>query len=217
MRKNFTKGNAKAIKEIDWEKYEKIFPERYLIPSRFDCIILQKISQLFKQLGRKINVLEIGSNKNIRYFNKKLIKNYYAFDRYAKVKDKRVIALDEKEITKKKLDLIILRNSFNYLNRKEIGELSILVRKNKCRLIFNTFRFPTIMERPYKSRVAEGTETSRYNAKTKQIVHMLMPKGEGYLIRHSFFYYPLNCLKSLFKGLKMTASERKNSLYVEVC
>ncbi len=217
MRKNFTKRNSKSAKKIDWEKYSEVFPERYLAPSKFDNIARQKIYRLFKKSGRKINILEIGSNKNIRYCNKKLIKNYYVFDRYLKIKNKKVITLNEKEIGKKKLDLIVLRNSFNYLNRKEIKALCSLVRENKCVLIFNTFKFPTIMKRPYKSRVSEGIESSHYNAKTKKIMHTLMPEGGEYFIKHSFFYYPLSELKKLFNGLKITASGRENSLYIEAC
>jgi len=214
--RNFLSGRNKALRKINWEDYNENFPERYLEKSMFDDIVINEIESLARKLKRKINVLEIGSNKLIRYYGNRFINKYYVFDPNVNVTDRRVEAIGEKEIKSKDFDFIIMRNSFNYLNKNEIKYLVKSARKNKALVLFNTFKFPTIMDRLYQSKASNGVESSRYDEKTGKITHTLSPKGKNFIIRHEFFYYPIKIIKQLFSPLKLLIKEKENTLYIKV-
>lgn len=205
------------IKKINWEDYENTFPERYIKVSDFDTVVRNKIEEISKKEKRKIDILEIGSNKTIRYNFIDFVNNYFVFDKYVTIKNKDVIVLpSENDLQKQDYDLIILRNCFNYLDSNEIIKLSLLVKSNNCELVFNTFSNPTEMNRPYTSKNAVGLESSKYDVKHKQIVHTLRPKDSNDEITHLFYYYSTEAIIIFFQGLNTTFSNIRNTLYVQV-
>ncbi len=213
---NFTEGKISKIKNIEWNQYNDLFPDRYLKESSFDINVKKEIDVLSKKLNRKINVLEIGSNKKVRFFNRKYINKYYAFDKFVKVEEEGIIQIKERELLNISVDMIILRSSFNYLDKKEIANLKKVVLKNKGVLMFNTFKKPSTIKRFYTSRDLNGIEESEYDKRNNLIIHSLYPKGQNYVIRHSFFYYDINTIKKLFVGLKFEKTEEGNTIHIKI-
>jgi len=203
-------------KKIDWNKYNYVFPKRYLERSKFDLIVKKEIKELSNKLHRKVNILEIGSNKKIRFFNKIYVKKYYVYDKFVKINERRVTQIEENNLLKIRTDLIILRGTFNYLNKKEIVRLKKIVLKNRSTLLFNTFINPKTIKREYINKNLRGIETSDYDEKSKKINHSLYPKGKNYVIEHSFFYYEIKEIRKLFEGLKFENKKHKNSVYIKV-
>ena len=62
-----------------------------------------------------------------------------AFDKFVKINEKGITQIKEGDLFKIKTDLIILRGTFNYLDKREIVRLRKIVSKNTCVLLFNTF------------------------------------------------------------------------------
>lgn len=212
----FLKGKKVKLRDVDWESYNEDFPFRYLGSSEFDVIARREIKILSESLKRKINVLEIGSNKKARYFDKRTIDKYYAFDKFVKLEDKDIIQVKEKDLIKVDADIVIIRGSINYLDKKEIERLKKIIAKNKSILLFNTFTKPSEIKRKYVSKNSRGLEVSYYDKANGKINHYLYPEGKDYGIKHSFFYYDIDMLKDLFKGLKFESKRKVSSLYVKV-
>jgi hypothetical protein len=211
----FVNNDFSKTKDIDWNDYNNIFPERYLKESEFDSVVKQEIKELNVKLKRKISLLEIGSNKLIRYHDKNLINSYYVFDKYVMVDNPEVIQIDEKDIPSTKVDLVVLRGTINYLNKDEISRLREIIMKNKCILLFNTFKNPSVINRNYTSKTSQGTESTYYDTNKKQITHILLPSGSDNAIKHSFFYYSLDDFKALLTPLNLDIRESNNSLYIK--
>ncbi len=212
----FVDGKEIKMKGVDWNNYNELFPDRYLNKSNFDIFVNKEIKSLSSRSKRKINLLEIGSNKKIRYLDKKFVNNYYILDKFVKVKNKDVKQIGEKDLQKIDVDLIIIRGTFNYLNKIEIINIKKIILKNKCKLIFNTFNSPSSVNRQYINKNSKGLEISDYDKKNKIINHYLYPKGKNYYIKHSFFYYDNKEIKELFKGLKFNQMKEGNSLCISV-
>lgn len=213
---DFVSSKSVSVKDINWEEYNDVFPKKYLEKSEFDDLVKKEIKNISNDLRRKINVLEIGPNKLIRYYDKDFIDNYYVFDKYVKVSDNNVIQIEEKDLISKKVDLIILRGTINYLNKKEIERLKQIVINNKCILLFNTFKNPTVIKRSYDSKISGGIESTSYDPEKKEITHILAPKDSDYVVKHSFFFYSFDELKEFFNGLNFLKQEKGSSLYIKV-
>ena len=207
---------SRSTKEINWGEYNDIFPERYLGRSEFDDLVKKEINLLKDNLGRKLNILEIGSNKLIRYNDQDLIDNYYVFDKYVEVDDSKVIQIRGGDLLDKKVDLVILRGTINYLNKDEIEKLKQVIIKNRCVLLFNTFKNPTVIKRGYESKSSAGIESTSYDPNKKVITHSLTPEDKDYEIKHEFFYYSLEDLKELLSELNLVTIEKGGSLYFRI-
>ena len=212
----YVDGKAIKAKKVDWNQYNTLFPEKYLGDSKFDDIVRKEIKALSVKLNRKINILEIGPNKKIRFLDRDYIKRYHAFDKFVEINKKGITQIKEKELLKIKTDLVILRGTFNYLDKKEIVRLRKIVSKNNCMLLFNTFIAPNTIKRNYRSKKSKGIETSEYDKENSMMIHSLYPKGKNYVIRHSFFYYNLKKIKELFEGMKFKGKNEENSRYIKI-
>lgn len=205
---------SREIKDIDWNNYSREFPERYIKQSKFDSEVIEEIANLAKKVKRKLNVLEIGANNDARFMSNE-IENYYVFDKFTN-NAKNSIPLKESDLGSVNVDLIIMRGTFNYLTKEEISRLKEIISRNSCVLMFNTFSKPSSIRRPYKSLDSEGIETSEYDEKTNKIVHTLYPNNKPHAIRHSFFYYDLEQIRTLFNGLKCEEKQDNNSIQIKI-
>lgn len=184
---------------IDWDKYSEIYPERYLKESEFDRRVINEILSINGNLNRKIHVLEIGSNNQTRYSDPKSIQTYHTYDKNVQS------SLTLSQLSEYDYDLIILRNSINYLNKSELSLLNELMIQNNATVLFNTFTRPTQIQRFYKSKQGPGVEITTYDEKEKVITHTLYPLDKEIAIQHTFFFYSAADYEKIFPSVDRTS------------
>lgn len=188
---------------IDWSRYHLDFPQRYFEGSLYDV----RLSFFLEDHPEIKTVLEIGGGKGNLELRERgidtwLLDPYFPAAGWMKGK----VTWN----TDMKFNLIVARNSINYLTKKEIKQIPSL-----GNIFFaNSFAAcPPIKwtERPFVSESLEqGIERARFNIDTLKIDHELLFES-GRIIRHSFFYYSIKEYKEILPSVKIE-QYNKNSI-----
>lgn len=195
--------------KIDWNKYESVFPDRYLRRTHFDDL-------KDRMIGEELNILDIGGGIK-GSLNKEQAENNGVW-----LLDPHVEKLPPAYAGKAtwgepgfEYDLIIARGSFNYLTSGEIRIIPQLLRPGGC-FIFNTFLRPTEIYREYtKDGVSAGIEKTlvqRIDDYRTEVRHFLIPKN-GNPVEHVFTHYSDSLIrKSFFRGMNIQSRIIDNTI-----
>jgi len=177
----------KTIRQIDWEKYEEIYPDRYSDPSVFDGKVHNEIARLLTKAGS--DVLNIGGGKSSRLHRAwlamlcrepKTDPKFWLLDPYVTCPGwMESVDWD----TEKQFDLIICRGSFNYLQRQQIIKIPDMLKPGGC-FLFNTFYKPKNGSRRYTNTKSGTKGVEKFQCRGKVVIHRLEPDGEDYVIQH---------------------------------
>ena len=130
--------------EINWTKYTDMYPDRYIKESKIDDEIRKLISNPFSHLTPK--TLDIGGNINGTQVLRTT--NCFFLDPHIKKPNwyEEQITWDDVYNIKHKFDIIVAKNSFNYLTEKELKSIPHVLNKGGV-FIANTFIKPTEINR----------------------------------------------------------------------
>jgi len=195
--------------KIDWNKYESVFPDRYLRRTLFDNL-------KDRMVGEELNILDVGGGIN-GSLNQEQAENNGVWlldphvDRLPPSYAGKVAWRDHEF----KYDLIIARGSFNYLTSSEIRIIPQLLREEGC-FIFNTFLRPTEIYREYtKNGVLAGIEKTvvqKIDEYRTEVRHFLIPKN-GNPVEHVFTHYSDALIrKSFFRGMNIQSKIIDNTI-----
>lgn len=180
--------------KIDWTKYSDLYPDRYIKKSKID-------DEIKKIISNKKNIVSLDIGGNIE--GTKILKGTKAYFLDPFIKDIPTwyfSKINWKEITKVKFDIIVAKNSFNYLTENEIKLIPKILNKNGV-FIANTFIYAREINREFKNTKTglKGIEKTKYkNGKIYHYLHI----GDN-IIEHSFFYYDFYKIINFFKGEKL--------------
>jgi len=187
----------RAIREVDWETYEEVFPDRYLEPSAFDSKVGEIVDHLYVRYGTSNfvrSVLDIGGGKSgTRYLDQTQFSggnflSCWLLDPFVDAPDWMEGSVDWN--TDKQFDLIVCRGSFNYLQRQQIMKIPSMLKSGGV-FIFNTFYEPKNGSRRYKNS-RSGTEgMEMFRRVGNHIIHRLEPDDEDYVIQHKIKIRPV--------------------------
>jgi len=151
---------AKKFENVDWNNYYQQFPNKYFTyPSEIDVEI-----EKFK--GRE--TLEIGGNCRVS--------TKYSYDPYVK-HNKAINLVDLPHLKTLKYDLIVLKNSINYISEEFLDLLISLLNKNG-KIIGNTFN-------GYGDKKWKITDNEVTVNRGDMIDHYLIL--EDSIVKHSFY------------------------------
>lgn len=188
--------------EINWEKYLDLYPDRYIKKSKID----KKLKELLKQEIIDCEILDIGANKGTEtlketesYKHAKL----YFLDPFINKPEwyHKKISWEELFKTKQKFDIIIAKNSLNYLTEKELSLIPKILKDNGT-FIANTFIHPKEINREFINSKTGTKGREKTVFKRGKIYHYLHINGN--IIEHSFYYYDIYKLIEIFKKEKLT-------------
>lgn len=199
---------------MNWNKYNDIYPDRYLKASEFDVKKHQFIDILsFLNKRNPLIILDIGGGKNgsIDYEQRKG-NHVYLLDPYVTGIPEDYSGVIDWNTKFLSFDIIICRGAFNYLSEQEIKRIPNLL-KTTGLFVFNTFSKPTQITRSYeKDGIVSGFEETRFIKDENILVHKLIPNS-GSIIEHDIIYYSPEKIQELFKRNIITKESRKNSDY----
>jgi len=182
--------------EIDWVKYSELYPDRYIKKSKID----DKIQMLLdKNKKYELNILDIGGNKGTEVLNSQHRYNLYFLDPFMKKPSwyhEQIKWQDVFDI-KHKFDIIIAKNSFNYLTETELKAIPKVLKKGGI-FIANTFIHPREIDREFTNSKTGITGREKTVFKKGKIYHYLHV-GDS-VIEHSFFHYDIHRIIEIFKG-----------------
>ena len=168
----------RRMKPVDWDQYYSVFPSRYFSapPEIADAI--------HRHEGQE--TLEIGGNSHVE--------TKYSYDPFVPAEN--AINQTKSEVLRSRYDLVVAKNSINYLEREFIQ--AIMARTNE--FIANTFLVP-----PEKK--VTDTEAVVYDKSSQHIYHHLLTDNDDVMV-HDFFAYTQKDYEDM--GFKVT-SYGKNS------
>lgn len=178
------------IKESNWEKYNELFPPRYLgdKPEVKDAI--DKAEEEIEEPLKESETLEVGCGKQA------LTK--YAYDPYVTAENAEMLTWEEIESKSDNyFELVLLRNSIAYLDPEQI---QLLVKKSK-RFIANSFAEP-------KPLMLRDNECSC--VVNDMVEHTLLLNDDS-LMCHAFHAYNENSYKDMGFDTKIYG---KNSVLI---
>lgn len=174
------------IRPIQWERYYQDFPDRYFgTPQAMQGII-------DKYAGNPhAETLEVGCNSHAC--------TKYAYDPFVKADN--AINLTWEETAGRQFDLIVAKNSINYLTLEELRTLV----GNARHFVANTFLCPPA------EKIRDGLEAAIMDKTSASpvISHTLRLKDDS-IIRHQFFAYTEEDYSAL--GLTVTPYGRNSAL-----
>ncbi len=187
--------------KINWAKYTELYPDRYIKES----IIDSKIIELLKNSNKCRNILDIGGNKGTEVLKQfvEIEDKCYFLDPFMKKPDwydKQVTWKDLFKL-KYKFDIIVAKNSFNYLTENELKIIPKILEKGGI-FIANTFIHPREIDREFINSKTNITGREKTIFKKGKIYHSLHI-GDN-IIEHSFFHYEFEKIIEIFKGEKLS-------------
>ena len=149
----------RRMKPVDWDQYYSVFPARYFSapPEIADAI--------HRHEGQE--TLEIGGNCHVE--------TKYSYDPYVPAEN--AINQTKSEVLRSHYDLVVAKNSINYLEREFIQ--AVMARTNE--FIANTFLVP-----PEKK--VTSAEAAVYDESSQRIHHHLLTDSDDVMV-HDFFAY----------------------------
>lgn len=161
--KLFGHGDLRVIpiRNVDWDKYYQLFPERYFS-------IPRKMQEIIDQYQEK-ETLEIGSNRHSCA--------KYAYDPFVSAEN--AVNLEWKDVMDGQFDLMIAKNSINYLSKEELAHL---IKRTK-HFVANTF-----VKAP-EEKIVPGIESSTLDSLSDEIslVEHTLRLQDDSIMRHAFF------------------------------
>lgn len=149
----------RRMKPVDWDQYYSVFPARYFsVPSEIADAIHRHEGQ---------ETLEIGGNSHVE--------TKYSYDPYVPAEN--AINQSKSEVLSSRYDLVVAKNSINYLEREFIQ--SVMARTNE--FIANTFLVPP------EKKVTDA-EAAVYDESSQRIYHHLLTDCDDVMV-HDFFAY----------------------------
>ena len=174
--------SIRAIREVDWERYYKDFPERYFnVPKAMQEII-------DKYAGWE--ALEVGCNK--------VACTKYAYDPYVKAEN--AINLNWDEVTRMRFALVVAKNCVNYLRFEELRTLL----ERTDRFVANTF-----LQAPSEKVTDEEAAVLVPGTPEKKVLHTLRLKDDS-IARHEFWARSKEDYESI--GLMVTPYGKNSAL-----
>ena len=182
-------GSTGTIREVDWQAYADVFPDRYVRPSRSDALISAELEAL--PSGR---ALDVGGGVAGTAYLRRWASEYALLDPCVR-SDLPCVGWDE--VAPSSFDAAVARGSLNYLSLGQIRAVARSVRPGGV-FAFNTFVRPSEGSRRYVSRTGAGTERYRPvpGGPFGMVEHVLEPDG-GDPIVHWFLHYPTLELEDL--------------------
>ena len=183
---------SRVVREVDWETYDEVFPDRYLEPSAFDEKVKKEaLAAVFELLPQGtcgpgpqlfVDVLDIGGGKSGTRHIQHHLNKCWLLDPFVEGAPDWMEGKVDWD-TDKKFKLIVCRGSFNYLQRQQIMKIPSMLKRNGV-FIFNTFFQAKNGARKYRNSKSgvEGREIFQWRG--DYIVHRLEPAGEDYAIQH---------------------------------
>lgn len=196
--------------KIDWTKYSELFPDRYLSESTKLDEELKKI--IFKRIDT-LKSLDIGGNTGTEILK---YTHPYFLDPYIEKPSWYLEQLSWDDIwsLNHKFDLIVCKNSINYLSEDQINLLPNILNPDGI-FIANTFFKPTEIEREFKNSKSGITGIEYTSFKNNKIYHYL--KFDNTIIEHSFWYYSIDAYIVIFDGFKPNFQiTGKNSMIIKI-
>lgn len=198
---------------IDWNKYNELYPDRYRKKTQFD-INISKMIDLVSFFKKKIQltILDIGSGtKGTVEMMKRAHNHVYSLDPYIdKIPEFYLKNIDWNHSLR--FDIILCRGSFNYLSKDEIKKIPYMLKDDGI-LMFNTFKEPTSISRSYTVNGEYcGIEETRFD-KTKKILYHLLMQTDGVCIDHEINYYSSKDIEEMFSDCIINMDSVKNSVY----
>ena len=200
-------------KEINWNTYHLEYPDRYIQKSKFDRIIGQQaliVKNKYFTPNASVTCLDVGGGVNGSEALKVYSESYSRsapfmtdlLDPNIDVKPKwirNMVTLD----TMDKYDLIVFRNSLNYIPLSDVFKIAEQLKLFQSTLIANTFIKPKEGKREYtnsnsNTRGIESFEIihalnnqTTHESKDSQLIHRLYPNAEypDVPIEHMFNIY----------------------------
>lgn len=175
-------------RNIDWQLYSLLFPNRYLLPSKSDSIIKSAL------VGAGFeNALDVGGGVYGTRYLWDAVSKTFLLDPYVHTS---LPTIRWDELSDKTFDVIVARGSFNYLVPEEIKTLA---KRFNGIFAFNTFIRPSEGERRYESKSGAGVEKFSLvsGGDFGMIEHSLKPDDEDWQMVHRFFYYPEHFICSI--------------------
>jgi len=183
--------------EINWTKYTDLYPDRYIKESKID----KRLSEIIEKGEVDFDILDIGGNKGTEVLKlwAEIGDKCYFLDPFMKKPDwyhEQIIWYDLFNL-KYKFDIIVAKNSLNYLTETELKIIPKVLKKGGT-FIANTFIHPKEINRKFTNSKTgiKGTEKTIF--KKGKIYHYLHVGNN--VIEHSFFYYDFNKLLEIFEG-----------------
>jgi len=209
------------MKKIDWNKYRETFPDRYLEKSKIDAEISEskwalRLSKLTSDY-KTIKILDIGGGKTGTFSYEADFELYLLDPNIDQVPDCYEL-IDWKDIEGKEFDLIVARDSLNYLKPDELKKIKDHI-KSRGIFIGNTFLLPNNINREYKvdgeikgiekstyekielvnNYNEDGSIINYYKPEYKGVIHHELIPNDGDKIEHDFYYYDIYQFISFFK------------------
>lgn len=190
--------------EIDWTKYTDLYPDRYIKSSTIDERLKTLLEQKNKVSIKPLHILDIGGNKGTEVLNSnKIYYETYFLDPYMKKPDwyqKQIIWHDLFDL-KYKFDIIVAKNSLNYLTENELRIIPKVLKKDGV-FIANTFIHPREIDREFVNSKTGVKGREKTIFKKGKIYHYLHVGNN--IIEHSFFHYDIHKLIEIFEGEKLS-------------
>lgn len=197
------------LKEVNWQSYEEVFPEKYWKPSLFDTLIENFLQNSKVDIN---SVLDVGAGVKGSFClkNKKLTK--YFLDPNIKPPPSGYLEFQDDVL----VDFILLRGSVNYLEKEELLFLKNHL-KPKGFIAFNSFyKKPSETRKEFSFYNQKGEfcqEYSFFESTSQKIVHGIINTYKKEETTHSFYYRPLDFWYSLF-GTPSLLQINGNSVYL---
>jgi hypothetical protein len=203
-------GSNTITRRIDWQAYSEVFPERYVLPSKSDAFIQEKLQHI-----RRGRALDIGGGVTGTGFLLNWALQYRLLDPFV---DSNLHSTNwELESPPRGIprsyDVVLARGSLNYLS---VPQIRLAANLTRGVFAFNTFKHPSNGERQYSSKTGSGIERYEFfngAGPFGKIVHTLCPDNDTPIV-HEFFYYPVNFLVNILQseGLSCEIQEFGNTV-----
>lgn len=203
-------GSNTTTRRIDWQAYSKVFLERYILPSKSDAFIQEKLQHI-----RRGRALDIGGGVTGTGFLLNWALQYRLLDPFV---DSNLHSTNwELESPPRGIprsyDVVLARGSLNYLS---VPQIRLAANLTRGVFAFNTFKHPSNGERQYSSKTGSGIERYEFfngAGPFGKIVHTLCPDNDTPIV-HEFFYYPVDFLVNILQseGLSCEIQEFGNTV-----
>ena len=187
------------MKQINWNLYKDIFPNRYIKEGYFDNVI----DFIIKSNNSISTILDIGGGNGTNVLKKiDRLKIVDLLDPYVKKQEWMGKNINWDHKVNRKYDLAIARGSINYLTKKQIKSIPNLANKFLANSFANS-PSTTLSSRRYETiHLQRGVEFFIYRPESRTVEHMLSPDRDE-MIKHSFFYYSIKDYSEMLNGVKI--------------
>ena len=179
------------IQQINLNDYLDLYPDRYIRDSKIDFLIYD----IILNSNKKLVSLDIGGNKEGTKALRETIA--YFLDPFINKPDFYVEQLTWENVKNYKFDLIIAKNSLNYLDENQLQIIPTFLNKNGI-FLANTFLKPIEISREFFNSRSKKRGNERTEYKNGKIYHYL--EIDNIIIEHSFYYYSFYKLIEIFEN-----------------